>query len=80
MAKPKVSKHEFKGEVIFNHLDPHMARFVAQPIKGVRAIGPVILEPDIFPADFEPAMYNVRARVIFQVEIEEIPPPEKLKE
>jgi hypothetical protein len=78
MAK-NVKEHEFKGEAVFNHLDPHMARFVVEPIKGVRGVGPINLEPDIFPADFEIARYKVRAKVTVNVEIEYIPPPKPKK-
>ena len=41
-------KRTFKGEVVFNHVDPHMARFVVQPIKDVISMGPAVnIKPDI---------------------------------
>ena len=79
MAKVGVIEKKFKGDAKFNHLDPHMARFVVQPIEGVRAIGPVIIEPDMFPEDFELGMFDVEAEILFSVTITKKPPPKKKK-
>ena len=63
-------KRTFKGPAVFNHLDPHMARFVVQPIKGVIGLGPALnLDPEIFPSDFEVAEYDASASVEIVVEI-----------
>ncbi len=62
-------KRTFKGKAKFSHLDPHMARFVVEPIRGVKAIGPVSLEPDMFPEDFELAEYDVSGSVEFVAEV-----------
>lgn len=69
MAKKWTFKKEFKGAAEFKHLDPHMARFVVAPIDGVRGMGPITIEPDMFPEDFEPGVFDVTAGVVFNVEI-----------
>ncbi len=77
MAKKWTFEKTFKGEAKFNHLDPHMARFVVQPIKGVRGLGPITIEPDMFPEDFELNAYDVTAKVEFSVTITRKSPPKK---
>ena len=63
-------KRTFKGEAVFNHVDPHMARFVVQPIKDVISMGPAVnIKPEMFPADYEKAEYDVSASIEFTVEI-----------
>ena len=79
MAKVGVTEKTFKGDAKFNHLDPHMARFVVQEIDGVRGMGPVTIEPDMFPSDFELGMFDVAAKIEFSVTITKKPPPKKKK-
>ncbi len=62
-------KRTFKGDAIFNHVDPHMARFVVAPIKEVIGMGPVNIKPDMFPEDFELAEYDVTTGIEFWVEL-----------
>lgn len=62
-------KREFKGVAVFNHVDPHMARFVVQPIKDVISFGTLDIKPGMFPEDFEVALYDVLASVTVTVEI-----------
>ena len=74
-AEEKFKGHEFKGAVVFSKLDPHMARLLVQPIKGVKDVSVINLEPDIFPKDFESATYDVEASILIRVEIKKKPKP-----
>lgn len=61
-------KQTIKCDLTFNHLDPHFARFHVKPrsakkgeseLYGVR---PITITPEMFPADFELAKYDVTAK------------------
>ncbi len=78
MAKKWTFEKTFKGNPVFDKVDPHMARFNPAIIKGVRGgLGPITIEPDMFPEDFELNAYDVTAKVEFSVTITRKSPAKK---
>lgn len=74
MAKKSI-KQTFEGNLNFNHVDPHFARFKVErnPVKAGQSelygLGAVNITPEMFPADFELAKYNVTGSYVLTVEI-----------
>ena len=64
----------FKGQAVLGKADTLMVRFVAQPIKGVKSMGPIILDPEFLPKDYEQARYSIDATVAVTVRVKELPP------
>jgi hypothetical protein len=67
----KTIKQTFKGSLAFNHIDPHFARFAIN-YDGKKGGSSVYgsLTPDMFPADFDLASYDVSGTAVITVEIE----------
>jgi hypothetical protein len=71
----KPIKQTFKGSLAFNHIDPHFARFAinydgkkgGSSVYGSRVFS---ITPDMFPADFDLASYDVSGTAVITVEIE----------
>jgi len=75
MAEKKSIKQVISGELNFNHVDPHFARFHVAPGSSKRGdselygMRPINITPDIFPKDFELSKYNVTGKYTFEFEI-----------
>lgn len=71
----KTIKQTFKGDLIFNHVDPHYARFNvdAKPGKNDKSefygMRPINITPGMFPEDFELSEYDVTGSIEVVVEI-----------
>jgi len=71
----KVIKQKINADLEFNHLDPHFARFEVHqdPVElgesELYGMRPINITPDMFPADFELADYDVSGSVAVIIEI-----------
>ena len=63
-------RKEFKGELSFSHLDPHMARFHMEKVDGIISKAEVVFKTDVLPADFELATHDVTGSFLFVVKCE----------
>ena len=68
-------KQTIKADLIFNHVDPHFARFnvVPEPVKSgeseLYGMKPINITPDMFPDDFELSKYDVTGSFEIMLEI-----------
>lgn len=73
-------KAEVKGNLVFKHVDPLMARFGMEVTQGpniLRTKRVVEFDPVDFPGDFDLGKYEVAGTFSFSYEVKEKPKPKK---
>jgi len=68
-----MAKNEIKGNMTLVKIDPHMARFKMDAVKGLVSSVVVNLDKHVIPEDFEIHTHNVKASFSMVVEVKRKP-------
>ncbi len=73
MAKEKFSTNKkIETGLIFQHMDPYMARFTMDNPQGLLSKRTIEINPaEIFPEDFDPGKYKVSGKITITIEVKE---------
>ena len=69
MTQRKPIEKEFKGNLTFHHVDPHMARFHLDGVPEILSKRVIEFIPGVLPNDFELERYDVSGSFEFKIMI-----------